>query len=856
MRPGDSGRPSRAIKLSIFARCALLIAATAIILVATMSVQSSKLVTKVAVSGVVDKANVVNRFLSAQSAGGIRFGRSEPVSDVLTSARDLSEGLMTGALAVDRDAAIVASVTVGADDADRFVAIARDAMKTGTTAASGDGLLRADPIVFGAEREIIGAVATRWSAETILAGTRASKRAILTVAGVTLAVALAASVLLLRHTVSTPIRRVGAAMKQVVSGDHDLAIPDTDRNDEIGLIARDLEYFRGMMSSASEATKSAVFQRAAFRSSSTAMILADKDFRITLTNAAFDALAHENASGFRELHPGFSTEDLVGQSVDIFHRNAARARGLVSEPGTRPMSSDIRVGARIMAIGINAIHDNDGEIAGYVAEWADVTDIRRDAAALAGLEAKQVRIQFDDSWTLAGGNAQFDALASGHATIGKTAQTFVFPDGMSFDGLAAQLARGEAVIGRFQLDFGSGREALVDGSFCPIMDANGCSAGTLLLGLDITEQDRVLADAERTRHEMQAAQEGVVDALRTGLARLREGDLTYSLTESLSPEYEQLREDFNAASRGLHDTIVDVSEMAAAMRGEVQDIVAAADDLSRRTEQQAATLEETAAAVAEITAAVGSASEGARRATEVVTEARGNAESSGAIVGDAVSAMDAISSSSDQISKIIGVIDDIAFQTNLLALNAGVEAARAGDAGRGFAVVASEVRALAQRSSEAAREISDLITTSGQHVKSGAHLVGQAGEALRQIAASVTGISDHVTEIVSSSQEQSTSLTEVNSAMGQLDQVTQQNAAMFEETTAASHALVRQADQLTAGIARFRVARSAPPVRAGSDFPAGSGDRNPPVARAKSAPKPRIDGALALDVEDDDWSDF
>ncbi len=856
MKSGDSGRPSRAVKLSIFARCALLIAATSVILVAIMSVQSSNLVTKVAISGVVDQAHVVNRFLSAQSAGGIRFGRAEAVTDVLRSARDLSDGLMTGALAVDRDAAALASVTVGADDADRFAAIARDAMEAGETVASDDGLLRADPIVFGAERDIIGAVTTQWSAETILAETRARKRAILMAAGVTLAVALAASVLLLRHTVSTPIRRVGAAMKQVVSGDYDLTIPDTGRNDEIGLIARDLEYFRGMMADASAATRSAVFQSAAFRASSAAMILADKDFNVALTNAAFDKMARENQAEFRVMDPDFSADELVGRNIDVFHGNPGRNRSMVTAPHSLPMVTDIRVGTRIMAIGINGIHGEADEVIGYVVEWADVTDIRRDAAVLKGLEAKQVRIQFDDSWALAGGNAQFDALANGHAIVGKPAQTFVFPDGTSFDDVAAQLTRGEAVIGRFRLDLGPGREALIDGSFCPIMDAKGRSAGTLLLGLDITEQDRVLADAERTRHEMQAAQEGVVDALRTGLARLREGDLTFGLTEPLSPEYEQLREDFNAASRGLHDTIVEVSEMATAMRGEVQEIVAAADDLSRRTEQQAATLEETAAAVAEITAAVGSASEGARRATEVVTDARGNAESSGAIVGDAVSAMDAISSSSDQISKIIGVIDDIAFQTNLLALNAGVEAARAGDAGRGFAVVASEVRALAQRSSEAAREISDLITTSGQHVKSGAHLVGQAGDALRQIAASVTGISDHVTEIVSSSQEQSASLTEVNSAMGQLDQVTQQNAAMFEETTAASHALVRQADQLTAGIARFRVARSAPPVRTGSALPAGSGDRRPAARQAKPIPQPRTDGALALETGDDDWSDF
>jgi uncharacterized protein YoxC len=223
-----------------------------------------------------------------------------------------------------------------------------------------------------------------------------------------------------------------------------------------------------------------------------------------------------------------------------------------------------------------------------------------------------------------------------------------------------------------------------------------------------------------------------VEALRTGLARLRDGDLTHSIDEPLGAEYETLREDFNAACRGLRDTVIGVSEMVDTIRTDVREITGVADDLSRRTEHQAATLEETAAALAEITAAVTSAAEGARSARAVVTEARGNSESSGRVVQDAVAAMGEIASSSSQISRIIGVIDDIAFQTNLLALNAGVEAARAGDAGRGFAVVASEVRALAQRSSEAAREIGGLIAASAQHVEKGVTLVGEAGEALRR----------------------------------------------------------------------------------------------------------------------------
>ena len=238
--------------------------------------------------------------------------------------------------------------------------------------------------------------------------------------------------------------------------------------------------------------------------------------------------------------------------------------------------------------------------------------------------------------------------------------------------------------------------------------------------------------------------------------------------------------------------------------------------MSRRTEHNAATLEETAAALDEITATVKRTAEGAKQADQVVRNARADAEQSGVIVSNAVEAMSKIERSAKEISQIIGVIDEIAFQTNLLALNAGVEAARAGDAGRGFAVVASEVRALAQRSADAAKEIKTLIGASTQQVGQGVSLVGQTGEALQRIVGGVGEITTLVTEIAASSQEQSAGLSQVNIAVNQMDQVTQQNAAMVEESTAAAHSLRREANQLAQLVARFRVSggAAAPPARA------------------------------------------
>src|SRR5690606_18841880 len=255
----------------------------------------------------------------------------------------------------------------------------------------------------------------------------------------------------------------------------------------------------------------------------------------------------------------------------------------------------------------------------------------------------------------------------------------------------------------------------------------------------------------------------------------------------------------------LQDAMSVVVTNVSAIRSGSGEISQAADDLSRRTEQQAASLEETAAALDQITATVNRTAAGARQASDTVQAAKGDAETSGNVVRDAVSAMGAIEKSAQEITQIIGVIDEIAFQTNLLALNAGVEAARAGDAGRGFAVVASEVRALAQRSAEAAKEIKVLISASTSQVNSGVSLVGQTGEALQRIVSRVAEIDGLVSEIAASAQEQATGLQQVNTAVNQMDQVTQQNAAMVEQSTAASHSLAQEAEALAGSVARFQI---------------------------------------------------
>jgi len=329
---------------------------------------------------------------------------------------------------------------------------------------------------------------------------------------------------------------------------------------------------------------------------------------------------------------------------------------------------------------------------------------------------------------------------------------------------------------------------------------------------------RETIEAERARNQQIAdaaalEQQVVVSALAEGLDHLTRGDLTYSLTQSFPGDYAKLKEDFNAAIGQLKEAMSVVVTNVSAIRSGAGEISQAADDLSRRTEQQAASLEETAAALDQITATVNRTASGAKQASETVQAAKGDAETSGNVVRDAVSAMGAIEKSAQEISQIIGVIDEIAFQTNLLALNAGVEAARAGDAGRGFAVVASEVRALAQRSAEAAKEIKVLISASTSQVNSGVNLVGQTGEALQRIVGRVAEIDGLVSEIAASAQEQATGLQQVNTAVNQMDQVTQQNAAMVEQSTAASHSLSQEAESLAASVSRFEIGAPAPAAR-------------------------------------------
>jgi len=735
------------------------------------------------------------------------------------------------------------------------------------------------------------------------------------------------------------------------------------------------------------------YKSAAFDGSSVAMMVVDRDLKILHVNPATAALLRNNTENFRKIWPSFNPDQIVGTCIDMFHKNPAHQRQMLSDPSRLPYRTDITVGDLKFALNVSGVFDAQRNYIGNILQWDDVTAARVNSGLLAALNRSQAMIEFNLEGIILHANPPFcqtvgyslDEIKGRHhsmfadaayaqsgeykafwetlrrgefqhgkfqrvgkggkevwleatynpildgngkafkivklasditiveqerrlnagilaaisrsqamiefaldGTILNANSAFCQTVGYSLDEIKGRrhsmfaesayansaeyaafwenLRRGEFQIGKFRRVGKAGKEIWLEATYNPILDGNGKPFKVIKFASDITavelerrvaEEEKVRA-AERQKQAEEHQKQIVVDLFGAAFGRIAGGDLTARMSD-MPDAYVKLGADFNAAIEKMEQAMSVIVANASGIRTGAGEISQAADDLSRRTEQQAASLEQTAAALDQITATVRKTADGAKQANNVIVATRSDAEASGQVVRETVAAMAEIEKSSKQISQIIGVIDEIAFQTNLLALNAGVEAARAGDAGRGFAVVASEVRALAQRSSEAAKEIKGLISASSQHVETGVDLVGEAGKALHLIVGKVGEISGLVGEITASAQEQSTALVEVNTAINQMDQVTQQNAAMVEQSTAASHSLTQEADELLSLVGRFNVTGGSAGASHGHDKRQRGPARQQapqPVAQQRRRIAQQFSHGSAAVKADDDWQEF
>ncbi|CAH0339529.1 PAS domain-containing methyl-accepting chemotaxis protein [Rhizobium sp. CECT 9324] len=572
------------------------------------------------------------------------------------------------------------------------------------------------------------------------------------------------------------------------------------------------------------------------------IMIADENLNIRYMNAAVKDLLREAESDLKKELPRFEFSKLIGSNIDIFHKNPSHQRNMLASLNAQHKAT-IWVGQRAFDLIVTPLKDGSKRT-GFVVEWANAKerlqniDFQNQIAAISRVQAI---IEFTPEGEIVSANDNFlnalgyriDEIRGKHHSMLVDADYSRTNDYQEF---WKQLRAGKYQAAEFTRFGKGGKKVVINASYNPILDDRGRVTKVVKFATDVTE--RVLA----------------VDTIGESLRKMAGGDVSFTLDRAFAPDFEPLRTNLNEALNQLGSTLGAVAKSTDQIDSGTREISHSAQDLSKRTEQQAASLEETAAALDQITVNVNNASKRADEARHSTQMADTSATRSGQIVAEAVGAMARIEQSSNQISNIIGVIDEIAFQTNLLALNAGVEAARAGEAGKGFAVVAQEVRELAQRSAQAAKEIKELIRNSSEEVKNGVKLVSETGEALKTIQENIVSVNDHMQAIASSAREQATGLSEVNSAVNQMDQVTQQNAAMVEESNAASATLAHETERLRQFIARFSLGHHY-----AGNTAKGSGTPVRHVSSASSGPRPAArpmatHGNAAL--KQDDWQEF
>ena len=631
--------------------------------------------------------------------------------------------------------------------------------------------------------------------------------------------------------------------------------------------------------------------RAAFDSVTTNLMMCDEDLNITYANPAVVEMLYARQTELRAVWPGMDAHNLVGESIDQFHRNPAHQRALLADPSRLPVKAEINIGELEFEVNASILQGANGEYLGNIVEWKDLTDINKQKREVARLQSAVDGSTSNIMMCDADLNITFANPAVVNMLAARQSELrAVWPSldahnlvGQCIDGFHRNPAHQRALLSdpsrlptKAEITIGD-VEFEVNATY--VAGPDGEYMGNMVEWKDITEEK----DAERQiQNLIDDAVEGQLDSridpskfngftkglseginnlmeavvvpLKEGkrvMVSLAEGDLTQSMQGEFKGEFAELRDAINASVTNLLNMVNDINEASGSISSGASEIATGNTDLSQRTEEQASSLEETASSMEEMTSTVRQNADNARTANTLASSAREQASKGGEVVSDAVSAMSEINQSSKKISDIIGVIDEIAFQTNLLALNAAVEAARAGEQGRGFAVVAGEVRNLAQRSAGAAKEIKSLINDSVEKVDEGSKLVDESGKTLEQIVEAVKKVSDIIAEIAAASQEQSSGIEEVNKAISQMDEMTQQNAALVEEAASASESMEEQAKNMIELMHFFNTgqaqeaAPSAPAARQAPHTRAPAQAARRPVA--KSAPTA---------ASDDEWEEF
>ncbi|MEM6473976.1 MAG: methyl-accepting chemotaxis protein [Planctomycetota bacterium] len=575
--------------------------------------------------------------------------------------------------------------------------------------------------------------------------------------------------------------------------------------------------------------------------SDTAFMMVDRDFNVVYVNTASTQLFRKHQTAFASRLGSFDPENIIGTNFDCFHTDPNQRLSTIVQSSAKPVSIDIVLGETSLDLRVTQSVDQFGQHAGSTLEWKDNTEQKiqqkRDADFRSQVEAvdrSQARIEFALDRTVLYANQNF-LNTMGYLrdeVIGKDHKQFVtseFGKSPDYKALWDTVKSGEAVVGEFERVHKDGSPIWLQAAYAPVFDNEGAVTKIVKIASDITKQ----------RH-LQDAINILLDETKSVMQQVSDGDLTVRINGEYSDGLGDLKVAVNETLNELNQTIGAIYRVADTVGTGASEISSGNADLSQRTEQQASSLERTATSMTEMTTTVQQNATNASEANQLAIETREQAETGGEVAQRATNAMGEINAASKKISDIIGVIDEIAFQTNLLALNASVEAARAGDQGRGFAVVASEVRNLAGRSATAAKEIKDLIEDSSRKVEEGSRLVNQSGDTLRDIVERVQKVTQIVGSIAAASSEQSEGISQVNTAIGQMDDLTQQNAALVEEVAAASQSLNQEAANLSELVRKFTVSTSRSDVRAPA-VSAPSASLPAPTQSESTAKKPFVE---------------